>query len=50
MHFPKKKSLSFTKGYFTQCMLRNTGIERDQYGDCMYLSAIYMKVFNVFKY
>lgn len=36
--------------YFAQNMLRGTRIDRDQYGDCMYLNAIYMPVFNVFNY
>lgn len=49
MHFPEKKSLYFSKGYFIQRMLRSTGIERDQYGDYMYLNAVFKKMFNVFK-
>lgn len=36
------------KGYFAQNMLTRTGIDRDQYGDCMSLNATYMKVFSVF--
>lgn len=46
MQSSKKRSFSFSTGYFAKNVL-STRTDMNQYGDCMYLSAIYMKVYSV---
>lgn len=46
MQFSKKRSFSFSKGYFAKNIL-STRTDMNQYSDCMYLSTIYMKVNSV---